>query len=198
MEDFYKAIGGTEYRTLKAIANDLGVSKERVRQVLKERALTHIPSRRKPDRRKNCAHCNKKVEATRDSKRKGYYRVHCSDSCRYNEGYVFVDDCSWCKEPVILLKTDPRIRRNSSGHWYCNHHCFGKYASRNYGWAKGKNIEERKEKFLKCYATKVYDNRSILEACEESGITRGSVYSWRRADILFKNEFEKLRSQKKK
>jgi len=193
MDDFYKAIGGTEYRTLQAIANDLGVTRERVRQILKERALTHIPSRRKPDRRKTCPHCSKKVEIKTGDKP----RTYCSESCKYNQIYTFVDNCAWCSEPVILSKKDPRIRRNISGLFYCNHHCFGKYASRHYGFAKDQNLEERKENFLICYATKVHDYRSIQEASDESGIHRSTVDNWRNTDILFKKKFDELRSKKK-
>ena len=193
MDDFYKAIGGTEYRTLQAIANDLGVTRERVRQILKERALTHIPSRRKPDKRKNCAHCSEKINVGRD----GYSRIYCSESCRYSQMYVFVDNCAWCSKPIILRKKDARIRRNISGLFYCNHHCFGKYASRHYGFAKDQNLEERKENFLIRYATKVHDYRSIQEASDESGIHRSTVDNWRYTDILFNKKFNELRSKKK-
>ncbi len=139
MEDFYKAIGGTEYRTLKAIANDLGVSKERVRQVLKERALTRIPSRRKPDIRKNCAHCSEKIDVKNYRYTKS--RMYCSESCKCNQMYTFVDNCAWCSKPVILSKRSPRIRRNTSGLWYCNKHCFGKYIGKNYGFTKSQKKE---------------------------------------------------------
>ena len=46
-EQFLIAISGTKFKTLQQIGNELGISRERVRQLLHKYNMTKVPSRKK-------------------------------------------------------------------------------------------------------------------------------------------------------
>ena len=110
--------------TLEAIGNEIGVSKQRVAQVLNEekletRSINQIPKDLPP-----CRNCGTIVPNVR--------RVFCSNECRYPEGKKTLT-CYYCNTEVILFHSQYKARMTKYNHVHCSRACY--FKSR-----KGKSI----------------------------------------------------------
>lgn len=114
--------------TLQSIANKVGVSRERVRQILKSenKPTTHW----KP--KHICPTCGSEILR----RNTGNFNKFCSPECRNKNIYIPVS-CSECNKifPLrahyVIYMTNIRGRE----HFFCSKECQGAYAGKYYGFA---------------------------------------------------------------
>jgi len=131
-----KTAVGTEYRSLREIGEDLGVSRERVRQLLKTRG---IPRPSRVFAYPICSICNLPNYRIRGKYRPTYRRhqecqsvtLICPEPC----GKVFT-----------LRRSDGRLhkeRKAANNTWFCSQTCWGNWRWRTYSlpWLKDKVVQ---------------------------------------------------------
>ena len=137
--ELIKTISG-EYRSLQDIADQFGVTREWVRQVIIKFKLQDYSGRQIPviDRRKTCSYCNNKVE--REAKVIGYgysYRMahrECVEKAVWSE-----PTCHSCNTPFkIRTKELNRQMARRTADWtkgiiFCSKQCYGRYWGRMFG-----------------------------------------------------------------
>ena len=96
------------------IANDLGVTRERVRQIAKENGY---PPRQNILKPKICHICGESFHIhTRN--------LYCSPICRHKARYTRIAvNCHQCGEQI---ERTPGNMRSKSGKYFCNRVCFGR------------------------------------------------------------------------
>lgn len=154
-----KAVSGNEYRTLQSVGDELGVTRERVRQLLMKHGLSDVPARQKPDLRKICRHCNNPVEmryfirTTSSNKGAWYPASHqeCRDKWSVNNWTEV--QCTNCQMPIELRKSDARFRRRIKDWLFCSKKCATTYRVSNetdrFGtWAKSSNKKSKNHKYV--------------------------------------------------
>lgn len=115
--------------TQARIAQEVGITRERVRQILKEEGLSTVNSLHytvNPRLVPLCMQC---------SEPRGYNKQFCSRLCRMEHAKVSVvcDDCSTI---FVVGRSDLTARKHRSKlhRLYHNRACWGKYAGSHYGW----------------------------------------------------------------
>ena len=142
------AMSGEEYKTLQTLGDELGVTKEGVRQLIKRHNLEDTPSRQRPDSRKLCSHCNELVDPRPGEHR--YPNYHKSCSVEYGETLWETIPCSQCETDIRIKKTDRRLKVRQKDYLFCSYRCSTLYRianqTDNFGkWAKNSNkIRQRK------------------------------------------------------
>ena len=129
------AVSG-EYRTLQDLGNEFGVTRERIRQLIKQFHLQDAPGRQKPDidRRLTCPVCNKKVELSDQGHTLKYH-----PACKQQK-VLSTQTCSTCKTEFKLRTKELEIRMSRrKTDWtkdviFCSRECWGKYLAEFYGW----------------------------------------------------------------
>lgn len=140
-DELVKAVSG-EYRTLQDIANQFGVTRERVRQVINKNKLQNYPGRQKPDKgnkRITCSYCNEKVELGKSNQpRKAH--PECVENAVWSE-----PTCHVCNKPFkIRTKVLNRIMARRTSAWtkdvvFCSKHCYGSYWGSLFGYGNKHN-----------------------------------------------------------
>tara|TARA_R110000765_G_scaffold331676_1_gene422475 strand:- start:3499 stop:4023 length:525 start_codon:yes stop_codon:yes gene_type:complete len=130
-----KAFSG-EYRTLKDVGNELGVSKERIRQLINKFHLQDSSGRQKADTRKICPVCNFIVEKP-DNIRSTNRKYH--TDCKYNKTWK-TQSCTVCKQDFTRRRKELFLRESkrkntgwTKGTMFCSRKCWGKYLASYYG-----------------------------------------------------------------
>ena len=103
--------------TLEAIGNEIGVSKQRVAQVLIEANIETRSLNKIPKELPLCKRCGKTVSTQR--------RIYCSNDCRYPEGKKVIN-CYYCKKEVILFNSQYKSRITKYTHLHCSRVCYFK------------------------------------------------------------------------
>lgn len=112
-------------QTLQAVAEQVGVSRERVRQIQDANGL-YRPKRYKTSPRERCAKCDKELSADSSTRARRVKRAVVCRDCRRAERITM--PCVWCGADV----TRPTyLARNKQA--FCNRIHFGKWAGTNYG-----------------------------------------------------------------
>ncbi|MFC1925659.1 hypothetical protein ACFLW2_03065 [Chloroflexota bacterium] len=100
------------------IAGEVGVTRERVRQIARRNGY---PPRSRILKQKICPVCGKAF-FTRN--------LHCSPGCGYKARRKrIVISCNQCGKPI---ERTPGTMRSKSGKYFCNRVCFGRWAWDNY------------------------------------------------------------------
>ena len=140
-----KAVSGNEYRTLQSIGNEVGVTRERVRQLLIKYGLVDVPVRQKPDVRKICKHCKNPVEPIRNISYRSFKYPASHQKCKdlWNVNKWTEVKCTNCQTPIKILKADARFRRRIKDWLFCSYKCSATYRIKHetdlFGiWAKNK------------------------------------------------------------
>lgn len=130
---------------LAIIARELGVSRERVRQIAKKEG--YVMPRRvvKMNRNRVCDVCGKKFYSKAKKKR-------CSEKCSLihrKKAYYTTSQCKWCGKEIEYLRSKKGSGRERK---YCSKKCQGKYIGENYGFSKQKlskkELIRRRKKIL--------------------------------------------------
>ncbi len=113
------------YATLEEIGLVFGVTKERVRQILKRAGL---PTKHLYDYPQHeCLNCHRLF---------GSYalrnRTFCSDSCRWQYCYPLVK-CDFCHIFFRRRRSYVERTKKRAGRIYCSQRCFGKWFAEHYG-----------------------------------------------------------------
>ena len=123
-ENWYKAIilrTLNPYATLQSIGDQCHVSRERIRQILKEAKLptSHLA------RSYNCLNCKKEIKERRS-------HSFCSNKCRY-EYHNLLIECDQCH--TMFRRRRSEVLRPSMKHnyYFCSKRCQGYWLSSNYG-----------------------------------------------------------------
>lgn len=104
--------------TLIEIGELVGVSKERVRQILSKANVETRSTNRIPKPLPNCRRCGE-IVPTRN-------RIYCSNECQHPDGRTIVN-CHFCNKEVNLTSAQYRTRLRRSSFIHCSKDCM--YAS---------------------------------------------------------------------
>jgi len=134
---------------LQDIANDVGLSRERVRQILKE-SNRQTSGFVEP---KVCARVGCNITYPRSS-----HSIYCSTKCS-NLVYYTLVNCNWCGKQKLITKSD--YKRNTEkayrlfgdspkykGNFYCDRKCFGEFIGNTYGWFSLEHKHKRLAKIM--------------------------------------------------
>jgi DNA-binding CsgD family transcriptional regulator len=111
-----------------AIARTLGISRERVRQILK-RAGCETDIKRHRHITIHCRVCGRSIGNSKSGL--------CHD-CKYDAVPTFEVKCSMCGALKSLRDTgDNHVHKANNRHWFCDRHCMGKWLAENHGFQKG-------------------------------------------------------------
>ena len=115
------------YLTLEQIGQQLGVTRERVRQYLKAGG---VPTKAKRDPY-CCAYCGTPIIPRGD-------KIYCSVECRQAAIPKVVSYCDWCGAELVRPEWKENIRRRHAPdpnnlHHFCNKTCHGKWLAREHG-----------------------------------------------------------------
>lgn len=110
--------------TLIEIGDQLGVTRERVRQILKKEGMStralYVPKYG----RFSCVVCDKVFVPERATST----RLYCSVQCQ-KEAAMITLSCDWCgnlfKRPIY--KEKPTLARHPGKNVFCNKHCYGSW-----------------------------------------------------------------------
>ena len=116
--------------TLQEMGNRLGVSRERIRQMLNKMEL---PTRHYTDKKMvGCLECGNPIEEG---------KKFCDRKCQnaYNKILVTCNQCGKLIEriPSVVIFTERRVRMGYKGNFYCDRKCFGRWFGENYGRGTG-------------------------------------------------------------
>ena len=101
------------------IANEVGVTRERIRQIAQKNGYTSRKGIMKP---KVCPFCGETFYRRN--------RVFCSPICAYKARHRrMVVKCNRCGEPI---ERKPGTMRSITGRYYCNRVCFKRRAVKNH------------------------------------------------------------------
>lgn len=122
--------------TLEKIGQQVGITHERVRQILYE---AELPTKRyyQPSQLYECLNCRKPTPN----------KKYCSKECRYEHTHPLVE-CDICHQLFRRRHTD--LFNPSSGthnHYFCSKSCQGRWLAKNYGWRKGVKNEGKPRKY---------------------------------------------------
>lgn len=110
------------------IGNEVGVSRERVRQILNKVGLNNASEiREKKKRERTCAYCG--------NPRSRNNHKYCSRACACKAHRVDVT-CEECGSTVNRTLSETKVYenyRNRHKHFFCDRVCFGKWVGKNYG-----------------------------------------------------------------
>jgi len=158
-----------ECEDMQAIADNFGITRERVRQILKNAGVRTTAS--SYGRNKICPYCGK---AKTYAAKKCY---KCATSYLYS-GVA----CETCGK-IIFMYTSLLIRRinkNGQQHFFCNHKCHGSYLGKKYGFQKGySGMPGPRPKSRKWDWDKVLEMYKVMsgtEVAKELGMSKGAVY----------------------
>jgi len=120
------------------IARRVGVSRERVRQLLRRLGLT-TDMRIRPKRR--CLSCGNPIP--RD------HRAFCSRACQVNY-YQITLYCNFCgkefkRKVKDILLYPVKLQYGYKGRVFCSRSCLGRWFGKNYGRGRGLSIERSEE-----------------------------------------------------
>lgn len=114
-----------------------GISRERVRQILKDKNMPTIHERSMNHR---CANCNQKFYNWSKT------AVFCSMDCRkeYSRGLFTCDYCGRVfKRHVSQVAKNMRMHPEiNNPHVFCDRHCFGKYVAKLHGFKRKPELHE--------------------------------------------------------
>ncbi len=112
--------------TLKQIGDKIGVTRERVRQILNENRLPTIHWKQKY----LCIVCGSEIK---ERNRKWKHSAFCSVECgkKYHHPTLICDQCgkAFTRQLSYILRT-----KNDAG-TFCSRQCYGKWLGRNYGFS---------------------------------------------------------------
>lgn len=114
--------------SLRGMAEQFGMSYERIRQILNQYGVSTKRTVKLP-----CPVCGKP--------RRSKNRRYCSKECKYI-GQNITLNCASCGSPVVRSKKIMEWHKKRG--WYkdglvfCNHVCRGRHLGKNYGWGKRK------------------------------------------------------------
>jgi len=115
--------------TLQEMGDRLGVSRERIRQMLNK---LELPTRHYSEKKMvGCLECGSLIKEGKE---------FCNVKCRKSYNSVLVT-CSQCgklikRKPSMVLSSKSRIRKGYKGNYYCDRKCLGLYFT-------GRKREER-------------------------------------------------------
>ena len=107
-------------QTLQQVATEVGVTRERVRQITKEYGIHREAL---PSRYGRCISCGR----TRHDRRVNNI-LECG-ICRPNRAKYITVNCYWCNKSFSRRASSQRSKRS-----FCNNVCLGKWVAENYGW----------------------------------------------------------------
>ena len=122
--------------TLETIGHKAGISRERVRQILK---LAALPTRHIQVKKLfQCLNCEQSFPLGRFRKERKYdkydHQLFCSISCS-KKYHTLTLTCETCG--VIFQRGEPSVMNNVRGgygnHFFCSKSCQGKWAAKNFG-----------------------------------------------------------------
>jgi len=102
------------YMTLESIGNNVGVTKERVRQILNSENLETRSLHRIPAPMPNCKVCSKPVTYRR--------RIFCSAECQYPGGRT-TTKCHSCNKEITLMTSVYNSRLKRAKFIHCSRVC---------------------------------------------------------------------------
>lgn len=106
-----------------SIGNEVGVSRERVRQIAQQYGFPARTGRAKPG--KTCPVCGKVFYKKNNT--------YCSTDCGYKSRQRKVSlNCHQCGKP---LERTPGTMRSKSGYYFCDRVCFGRWTGKNHSTA---------------------------------------------------------------
>lgn len=138
IERLKEDIPGKEIRggILTIIGNELGVTRERVRQVAKQNGYTMPHEVSKKERTIHCLYCGKLFL------KKYYNSKFCRERCAEKFHFYKYNTLSICRECGLgFINPTSRSHRNK---YYCGKTCQGKDIARKYGWGSPNNPMKRK------------------------------------------------------
>lgn len=100
--------------TLVEIGDLVGVSKERVRQILAKANIETRSTNRIPKSLPNCKNCGKPVPS------RG--RLYCSNECQHPNGKTKIN-CHYCDKEIILRSAEYRTRIQRARYIHCSKEC---------------------------------------------------------------------------
>ena len=100
--------------TLQAIGTELGISRERVRQILTSENLETRSVGRIPEPMPLCRTCNNPVPIRR--------RIYCSSECQRPYGKTTVN-CHFCNTEITLMTSQYNARTSRNVHIHCSREC---------------------------------------------------------------------------
>ena len=100
--------------TLAAIGETIGVSRERVRQILSSENLETRSVGRIPVPMPLCRTCNNPVPIRK--------RIYCSPECQRPHGKTSTN-CHFCNKEIILMTSQYNARTSRNVHIHCSREC---------------------------------------------------------------------------
>jgi len=100
--------------TLQEIGSHVGISRERVRQLLSSEKLETRSSGRQPVPMPNCQYCGTSLPHRR--------RRYCGPKCQYPNGKV-TTYCHYCNKEIILMTSVYNSRQFRSKYIHCSRYC---------------------------------------------------------------------------
>jgi len=102
--------------TLQAIGTELGISRERVRQILTSENIETRSLGRIPVPMPLCKNCNNPVPLRK--------RIYCSPECQRPNGKT-TTHCHFCNKEIVLMSAQYRARSSRATHIHCSRECRG-------------------------------------------------------------------------
>lgn len=100
--------------TLQEIGTELGISRERVRQILASEKLPTHAIGRPTVPMPNCAYCGTSLPNRR--------RKFCGPECQYPNGTSKIP-CHFCGKEIILMTSQYKVRTSNANHMHCSRIC---------------------------------------------------------------------------
>ena len=162
-EQLAKAVSGTEYRTLQSIGDDLGVTRERIRQLLNKHNLVNVSARQKPDMRKDCLVCNLPVDKERKPLKFVYGKGWSKEGFKYlkyhttcwEEKIWTTEVCSCCEKSFKIRHSDKKRRLSrmslNNGWLFCSRRCVNRHRAKHpsegnfNGFKKGHSVRNKSQ-----------------------------------------------------
>lgn len=114
------SLAANPVQTLKQVGDEVGITRERVRQIIRDEGLHRAPLER-PDNRPTCASCGKRRAW------QTYVRPTCNACTPQVRQYLTLT----CDECGTQFQREPYQNR-SKGFVFCSNVCHGRYAGKHY------------------------------------------------------------------
>lgn len=113
--------------TLQDIATHTKISRERVRQILKEEGLSTTNYNYKPT--SHCLNCGQEIPSPISQP-----RIFCSQAC-FSRYHTILVECSQCGKLFTIRQSAllARTKRNKTSMIFCSNKCHGTVVGQNYG-----------------------------------------------------------------
>ena len=100
--------------TLNEIGEELGISRERVRQILRSENLETRSAKRVPKPMPPCVRCGEPVPYRK--------RIYCSPNCQRPNGRTTLH-CHYCNKPVEVMSSIAKSRNSRYKFFHCSREC---------------------------------------------------------------------------